>query len=83
MLSYSAVCAVHTLWLVARAHGIGIGWVSILDPHEIRQILDVPARWQLVAYLCVGYPEDERARPELEQEGWAKRRSDAATPLRR
>jgi 5,6-dimethylbenzimidazole synthase len=83
MLAYSAVCAVHTLWLVARAHGIGVGWVSILDPHEIRQILDVPAHWQLIAYLCLGYPEDERDRPELEQEGWAGRRPDAAKRLRR
>jgi 5,6-dimethylbenzimidazole synthase len=83
MLSYSAVCAVHTLWLVARARGIGVGWVSILDPHEIRRILDVPPHWQLVAYLCLGYPEDERDRPELEQEGWEKRRPDAAKRLRR
>jgi 5,6-dimethylbenzimidazole synthase len=83
MLSYSAVCAVHTLWLVARAQGIGVGWVSILDPHKIRQTLDVPPHWQLIAYLCLGYPDDERDRPELEQEGWEKRRPDAAKRLRR
>src|ERR1700760_3346282 len=35
MLPYSAVCAVHTLWLTARAHGVGMGWVSILDPLQI------------------------------------------------
>src|SRR5205814_985223 len=75
MLSYSAVCAIHTLWLAARAHGIGLGWVSILDPHEVRRILDVPAAWQLIAYLCLGYPEEETDRPELEQEGWEKRHS--------
>ncbi len=70
MLSYSAVCAVHTLWLVARAQGIGLGWVSILDPVEVRRTLDVPAEWKLIAYLCLGYPEHERDRPELEAEGW-------------
>ena len=32
MIAYSAVAAVHTLWLAARAEGIGMGWVSILDP---------------------------------------------------
>lgn len=26
------VCAVQNLWLVARAEGIGVGWVSILEP---------------------------------------------------
>ena len=74
-VAYSAVIAVHTLWLAARAHGIGLGWVSILDPARIRAILEIPKTWQLVAYLCVGYPEIEAITPELEREGWEKRRS--------
>jgi 5,6-dimethylbenzimidazole synthase len=73
MLPYSAVCAVHTLWLVARAHGVGLGWVSILDPLQVSKDLDVPGQWRLVAYLCIGYPEDEQDHPELEREGWAAR----------
>jgi 5,6-dimethylbenzimidazole synthase len=82
-LSYSAVCAVHTLWLVARAHGVGVGWVSILDEADVRTVLDVPPGWQLIAYLCLGYPEQERDRPELEQEGWETRRPEASACLRR
>ena len=78
MLSYSAVCAVHTLWLVARTQGIGLGWVSILDPQQVGRTLDVPPHWQLIAYLCLGYPEEEKDRPELEQEGWAARQPDEA-----
>ena len=74
-VAYSAVIAVHTLWLAARAHGIGLGWVSILDPLRIREILDVPETWQLVAYLCIGYPEIDAVTPELEREGWEKRRA--------
>ncbi|RMB54327.1 cob(II)yrinic acid a,c-diamide reductase [Sphingomonas sp. PP-CE-3A-406] len=74
-VAYSAVIAVHTLWLAARAHGIGLGWVSILDPSRIREILDVPETWQLVAYLCIGSPEIDAVTPELEREGWEKRRS--------
>lgn len=73
MLAYSAVCAVHTLWLVARAHGIGMGWVSILDPVQVCRSLDVPAHWQLIAYLCLGYPAAEEDHPELEREGWEAR----------
>lgn len=83
MLAYSAVCAVHTLWLAARAHGVGVGWVSILDEAEVRRTLDVPDGWRLIAYLCLGYPEQERDRPELEREGWETRQVDAATCLRR
>jgi len=74
-VAYSAVIAVHTLWLAARAQGIGLGWVSILDPARIREVLEIPETWQLVAYLCVGYPEIEAITPELEREGWEKRRS--------
>jgi 5,6-dimethylbenzimidazole synthase len=73
MLSYSGVCAVHTLWLLARAYGIGVGWVSILDPDEVRRILDVPSGWKLIAYLCIGYPQEEQDRPELERAGWETR----------
>jgi 5,6-dimethylbenzimidazole synthase len=70
MLRYSAVTAVHTLWLAARARGIGVGWVSILDPAEITAVLDLPASWSLVAYLCIGYPLEEHATPELERARW-------------
>ena len=62
MIEYSAVAAVHTLWLAARAEGIGMGWVSILDPREIGAILDVPAAWKLIGYFCLGYPEEEEER---------------------
>ncbi len=72
-VAYSAVIAIHTLWLAARAQGIGLGWVSILDPSHIRSILDVPEAWDLVAYLCIGYPETDAVTPELEREGWETR----------
>jgi 5,6-dimethylbenzimidazole synthase len=83
MLAYSAVCAVHTLWLAARAHGIGLGWVSILDPRQVLQALDVSDHWRLVAYLCLGYPEDEQDQPELEREGWAERQPPGVVLLQR
>ncbi len=73
MLKYSVVGAVNTLWLAARAQGLGMGWVSILDPEKIGQTLDVPAGWSLIAYLCIGYPEEEHLDPELERAGWQER----------
>src|SRR5262249_16475762 len=42
MIEYSAVTASHTIWLAARAEGIGMGWVSILEPAAVAAILDVP-----------------------------------------
>ena len=74
MIDYSVVAAVHTLWLTARAEGIGMGWVSILDPAMVREILDVPPAWRLIGYFCLGYPAAEDDAPELEREGWETRR---------
>ncbi len=72
-LAYSVVGAVHALWLAARAHGIGMGWVSILDPGRVCTILETPSAWKLIAYLCIGYPEEEHLDPELERHGWQAR----------
>jgi 5,6-dimethylbenzimidazole synthase len=83
MVDYSAVAAVHTLWLAARAEGIGMGWVSILDPNEISAILDVPPDWKLIGYLCLGYPAEEDDVPKLETAGWETRRAAPSSLIRR
>jgi len=72
-LAYSVVGAIQTFWLAARARGIGVGWVSILDADEVRATLDVPDDWSLIAYLCVGYPEEQHEDPELQRHGWQER----------
>ena len=70
---YSTVCALHTFWLAARARGLGVGWVSILDPATIAESLDVPPAWTFIAYLCVGFPREDHLIPELERVGWQSR----------
>jgi 5,6-dimethylbenzimidazole synthase len=70
---YSAVCALHTFWLAARMHGVGVGWISILDPVAVAAALDVPAAWSFIAYLCVGWPQEDHTIPELERAGWQAR----------
>lgn len=72
-LPYSVVNAIATLWLASRAHGLGMGWVSIVEPAKVSKILDVPRDWTLIAYLCIGYPEEEHLDPELERFGWQDR----------
>ena len=79
-IDYSTVMAIHTLWLAARAAGIGLGWVSILDPVSMATILDVPATWTFIGYFCLGYPREFDATPALEREGW-EHRCDPATVL--
>jgi 5,6-dimethylbenzimidazole synthase len=80
---YSAVAAVTCMWLAARAEGIGMGWVSILDPARIKAILDVPANWHFIGYFCLGFPEAAHAEPELERAGWEHRRPPEGFVLRR
>lgn len=82
-LIFSTVLAIHTLWLAARVRGIGMGWVSILDPERLTQILDVPTDWRFVGYLCLGYPVDAQNIPELERCGWQARTDPALTRLTR
>ncbi|SFN92802.1 cob(II)yrinic acid a,c-diamide reductase [Roseovarius lutimaris] len=73
---YSVVGAITHFWLAARARGLGVGWVSILDPAQLGRDLAVPEEWSLVAYLCVGWPETDNDTPELELVGWEARQSD-------
>jgi 5,6-dimethylbenzimidazole synthase len=83
MIDYSAVTAVHTIWLAARSQGIGMGWVSILDPAAVAAVLDVPADWKFIGYFCLGYPQADDTIPELEQAGWEQRRPPPSIIIRR
>jgi 5,6-dimethylbenzimidazole synthase len=70
---YSTVCAIQNLWLAARSEGVGVGWVSILDPTKLCELLNIPSHLTLVAYLCFGYVENFSSQPDLERFGWERR----------
>lgn len=70
---YSAVCAIQNCWLAARAEGVGVGWVSIVDAGAVRRILAIPDHIVIIGYLCLGYVASFEARPELESRGWEHR----------
>lgn len=70
---YSAVCAIQNLWIAARAEGVGLGWVSILDPSRVKTVLNIPAAMTLVGYFCMGFVENFAPEPELERAGWEHR----------
>ncbi|PCH92495.1 MAG: 5,6-dimethylbenzimidazole synthase [Rhodobacteraceae bacterium] len=83
MRRYSVVAGIMNFWLAARAKGLGTGWVSILDPDQLRRDLDVPDNWSLVAYLCIGWPKEDTLTPELENIGWETRDPTLAHLLER
>jgi 5,6-dimethylbenzimidazole synthase len=80
-LAWSVVGAVHLLWLAARTRGLGLGWVSILDPAQVTEVLEVPKAWRLIAYLCLGWPQEEHDTPELERRGWQARTAQGRNVL--
>jgi 5,6-dimethylbenzimidazole synthase len=82
-LDYSVAIAIHTFWLAARAEGIGVGWVSILDPSRMMAILDLPSTFVFIGHLCVGYPLKEDDLPALEREGWEHRHAPNGVVLYR
>ncbi len=70
---YSTCCAVQNLWLAARAEGIGVGWVSILDHHALKRVIGAPTSVTILAYLCLGYVSKFKPAPDLETAGWRDR----------
>jgi 5,6-dimethylbenzimidazole synthase len=75
MDSYSTVCAIQNLWLAARAEGVGVGWVSIFHDEDVRSLLGIPERVEVVAWLCLGYVKSLYTEPELAVKGWRQRLS--------
>lgn len=70
---YSAVCAVQTLWLAARAENLGVGWVSIVHHEVVQDVLNIPKDIVPIAYLCIGHVTHFHEKPELEEAGWLPR----------
>ena len=70
---YSTCAAIQNLWLAARAEGIGVGWVSLLQPDALREMLGIPSEVVVVGYLCLGFPQKFPKRPMLETAGWLPR----------
>lgn len=67
----SVSCAIQNLWLAARAEGLGMGWVSLFDPHRLAGLLQMPDGAEPVAVLCLGPVPEFPQQPALELDGWA------------
>ncbi|WP_281973528.1 5,6-dimethylbenzimidazole synthase [Ruegeria faecimaris] len=82
MRRYSVVSAVTLFWLALRTEGMGLGWVSILDPERMARDLNVSDSWRLIGYFCVGWPEEHSETPELQQSGWEFRDDNLLVEVR-
>ncbi|EPZ43305.1 nicotinate-nucleotide--dimethylbenzimidazole phosphoribosyltransferase [Alicyclobacillus acidoterrestris] len=73
----STACAIQNMWLAARAEGVGMGWVSIYEKADVREILGIPADVDPAALLTLGYTPHFPDIPLLERVGWGTRRDFA------
>ncbi len=70
---YSTCLAIQNLWLAARAEGLGVGWMSLMEESAIRDIFGLPPAVVPVAYLCLGFPVELPDAPLLGRVGWRER----------
>jgi len=68
----SVACAIQNMWLAARAEGIGLGWVSLFDPIQLANLLNMPADSRPIAILCIGHVESFYEKPMLIEQNWAQ-----------
>ncbi|MFZ4535964.1 5,6-dimethylbenzimidazole synthase [Propionivibrio sp.] len=69
----SVGCAIQNMWLVARAEGVGLGWVSFFEPQALGDLLGLPEGAYPLGILCIGHVPAFYPRPMFEDAGWGKR----------
>src|SRR6185437_15332992 len=70
---WSCACAIENIWLTARAHGLGLGWVTLFEPAELAELLGLPDGVVTLGWLCLGWPDERPPAPGLERQGWSRR----------
>jgi 5,6-dimethylbenzimidazole synthase len=60
---YRICGAIQNLWLAACAEGLGVEWIRFSDEGAVARLLALPPRVQLIAYLCLGIPQEFHMRP--------------------
>ena len=70
---WSCACAIENIWLTARGHGLGLGWVTLFDPAELGELLGLPDGVVTLGWLCLGWPDERPPAPGLERQGWSRR----------
>ena len=73
---WSCATAIENMWLTARAHGLGMGWVTLFDPDELADLLGLPEGVVTLGWMCLGWPDERPPSPGLERAAWSRK-----TPL--
>lgn len=70
---WSCAAAIENMWLTARALGLGMGWVTLMQPAELAGLLNLPAGVTTLGWLCLGWPNERPPYPGLERRAWSHR----------
>lgn len=75
-VKFSSVCAAQNIWLSLTEQGYSMGWVSIINYHHFKKLLNLPDYIEPLGYFCIGKPAtDYGKQPMLQQLNW-KQKSD-------
>ncbi len=70
-LKFSSVCAAQNIWLSLTEQGYSMGWVSILNYYQFKEILGLSENVEPLGYFCIGKPAtDYEKQPMLQQLKW-------------
>ncbi|MFA9188493.1 nicotinate-nucleotide--dimethylbenzimidazole phosphoribosyltransferase [Flavobacterium sp. FBOR7N2.3] len=73
-IKFSAVCAAQNIWLSLTEQGYSMGWVSILNYYQFKEILGLPEHIEPLGYFCVGKPATNYDnQPMLQQLNWKQK----------
>jgi len=73
-IKFSAVSASQNIWLSLTEQGYSMGWVSILNYYQFKQLLGLPENIEPLGYFCVGKPAtDYGNQPMLQQLNWKQK----------
>jgi len=76
-IKFSAVCAAQNIWLSLTEQGYSMGWVSILNYYQFKQLLGLPENIEPLGYFCVGKPATNyENQPMLQQLNWKQKQEN-------
>lgn len=70
---WGCACAIQNMWLTARAHGLGMGWVTLFEPADLADLVGLPDGVESLGWLCLGWPDERPPEPGLQRAGWSRR----------
>jgi nicotinate-nucleotide--dimethylbenzimidazole phosphoribosyltransferase len=73
-IKFSSVCSAQNIWLSLTEQGYSMGWISILNYYQFKQLLGLPEHIEPLGYFCVGKPATNYGnQPMLQQLNWKQK----------